>query len=386
MRQNVELSWPELLGPPPQDETVDLAERLTRALSEPEVLRVLSDEIEARVRPTHWALMLGDRDTLRVTHVGGFARTSLLHARFLAGAGPLRRDDGVGCAFPADAPVFKALQHFEVQVVQQPAPESLVSYNEDCQPLPEDAVVFPFGGYEVMGCLEMVNLLRHGPCPTDLAALRKVLRLGGVGIRNARRHAALVGDHGVDAITGLAGPNRFRELVQREVERSARSQRPWTVLLVDIDHFHDLNQRLGRLVGHSVLAEMGGLLQANLRRIDRASRWVGDTFAVLLPETNPTQAQVVAQRLQTAIRNHTFIDDEEVGPMTASVGLVDGSEGADLEQSLLEAETALRHAQAEGVDEALVLGTPIPNRAQMEDGVGQGRSWGTGTERALKTS
>lgn len=333
--------WPGLAGAPPEDPLVELAERLTGALEEVEVVRLIAEEVQRRVRPSHWCLLLGDRDELRVEHVGGYASASLLRRRVSPSAGP----------------TWRALDSFEAQIVMQPAAAELIALRSASMTThqPEDAVAIPFGGFEVVGCLEMVDALRLGPTTDDLAVLRRALRLGGVGIRNARRHQLLTRGDSVDEITGLEGPNRFRAALQRELERSERSQQPTTVMFVDLDHFRNVNEEHGRLVGSSLLAEVGAVLQLAIRRIDLASRWCGDTFALLLPETDQHGAERVADRIRARIRSARFeLTDSCVLNLTASIGIAVfmGPDG-DPERRLHEAEALMRAEQSRGTLEAI---------------------------------
>lgn len=334
--------WPGLSGPHPEDSLVELAERLTGVLTELEVVRLLAEEVERRVHPTHWCLLVGDRDSLRVEHVGGGASASLLRA----------------CFEPGEGPVWRALDKLETQVLTKPSPSELISISGCARPpIPEDAVAIPFGGFEVLGCLEMVDALRVGPSGSDLHALRRAMRLGGVGIRNARRHVRLSRGDTVDELTGLAGPNRFRAALDAELERAKRSQRPPAVILVDIDHFKQVNAAHGRLVGSSLLAEVGAVLQLSIRRIDLASRWTGDTFALLLPETDREGARRVAGRLLERLRTAQIqLSVDAPLDLTASAGIaLFGEPGSDPERLIHEAEAAMRAAQSSGKTEAVVF-------------------------------
>ena len=332
--------WPGLAGPPPDDPFVNLAERLTGTLVELEVVRLLAEEIERRVRPQHWFLLLGDRDELRVEHIGGQASARLLRTRFTSSSGAIRR----------------ALDTFEGQVILNPSPEDIEGLEAEVS-APADLVVIPFGGYEVVGCLVMSEVLQFGPSAEDLAALRQALRLGAIGIRNARRHAQRIGGDAVDLVTGLAGPNQFRAALQTELERAKRTQRSTAVILVDLDHFKRVNEAHGRLVGTSLLAEVGAVLQLSIRRVDLASRWCGDTFAVLLPETDRSGVVKVATRIQERLRTARFdVGLDSPLSLTGSVGIVlfEG-DVQDPDRRLHDAELLMRNAQDAGTPEAIAI-------------------------------
>ena len=142
------------------------------------------------------------------------------------------------------------------------------------------------------------------------------------------------------------------------------------MLLLDIDHFKPVNEEHGRLVGTSLLAEVGAILELSIRRIDVASRWRGDTFALLLPETGRDGAILVAKRLQARLRETPFdVGTEQPAWLTVSgaIAVLDGTEN-DPEALIHEAELRMRTAQAEGSIEALRLvasSEPNPDPGQV---------------------
>ena len=346
-------SSPGLAGPLPDDALVELAERLTGSLSDVEVARLLGEEIDRLARPTHWVLLLGDRDEMVVEQLGGRTPPRMLRRRIN----------------PTGTAVGRALSGFEAQVSKAPGNESIFCI-DTAKDRAEDLVVIPFGGYEVLGCVEMVNVLGGGKTLNDLQQLRRALRLGGVGLRNARRHLRLSGDEGHDEVTGLDDAKQIRAELSRELARSRRSGRPLSMLLLDIDHFKPVNEEHGRLVGTSLLAEVGAILELSIRRIDVASRWRGDTFALLLPETGRDGAILVAKRLQARLRETPFdVGTEQPAWLTVSgaIAVLDGTEN-DPEALIHEAELRMRTAQAEGSIEALRLvasSEPNPDPGQV---------------------
>ncbi|MGB8917996.1 MAG: GGDEF domain-containing protein, partial [Candidatus Sulfotelmatobacter sp.] len=94
------------------------------------------------------------------------------------------------------------------------------------------------------------------------------------------------------------------------------------VLFIDLDHFKQVNDTHGHLIGSKLLAEIGYLIKAQLRLIDFAFRYGGDEFVVLLPQTGKDQALVVAKRLRDALRVSSFCRDENLNlNVRASIGL-----------------------------------------------------------------
>src|SRR5581483_3749757 len=96
--------------------------------------------------------------------------------------------------------------------------------------------------------------------------------------------------------------------------------RPLSVLLFDIDLFKQLNDTHGHLAGDAALRQLAGILRANIRRDDLASRLGGEEFAVLLPEIDQTGAITTAEKLRRLVSDHSFEYDGAAMPMTLSAG------------------------------------------------------------------
>ena len=130
-----------------------------------------------------------------------------------------------------------------------------------------------------------------------------------------------------DKLTGLYNRHRMVDLLEREVERHQRYGSPASVIMLDLDHFKDVNDRFGHSTGDRVLKETGLVLRETVRRQDAVARWGGEEFLILLPETGLQEAGAVANRLRQAMEEHPFFDET---PVTASFGvatIADGGEG-----------------------------------------------------------
>jgi len=125
----------------------------------------------------------------------------------------------------------------------------------------------------------------------------------------------------LDPLTGLFNRRHFFELTLQELERSRRYNRPLSVIMLDIDHFKQVNDQFGHLVGDRVIVEVARRIQKALRRIDSACRYGGEEFAVLLPETTLLQAEMVASRLWNLVTRQPTVSGELVLKITVSVGV-----------------------------------------------------------------
>jgi diguanylate cyclase (GGDEF)-like protein len=124
-----------------------------------------------------------------------------------------------------------------------------------------------------------------------------------------------------DALTGLANHRHFYELLDQEVERANRNGHPFSLVMIDIDLFKQVNDTYGHLVGDQVLRELAAVGQNDLRVYDILCRYGGEEFTLILPETNPDEACEIAERLRKEIAHHIFSIDGIVLHLTISLGV-----------------------------------------------------------------
>ena len=120
-------------------------------------------------------------------------------------------------------------------------------------------------------------------------------------------------------LTGLYYGHYLDEIIVRESERARRYGHPLALLMIDLNGFYQVNDRLGHLTGDRVLAEIAALIQGEVRKTDFAFRFGGDEFLVLMPETNGKAKRIIS-RLQQAIA--TWNEHSRLGfPLGLSMGL-----------------------------------------------------------------
>lgn len=134
-----------------------------------------------------------------------------------------------------------------------------------------------------------------------------------------------------DSLTGLANYRHLVDILQSELERSGRTSRPFSVLLMDLDGLKKINDRLGHVIGSRALCRVATILRLNSRSIDTAARYGGDEFALVLPETNTTSAEQVAERVRSCLA-----EDEETPRLSISVGVATFPKCGTTVQQLLE--------------------------------------------------
>ncbi len=126
----------------------------------------------------------------------------------------------------------------------------------------------------------------------------------------------------IDGLTGIANRRRFDELLQAEWRRAQRSSLPLSLLILDVDHFKAFNDHYGHLGGDEALRQLAMVLRQELSRpADLACRYGGEEFAALLPETDPSGAQLLAERLRRRVEQLAVPLEHEVAHFTVSVGV-----------------------------------------------------------------
>jgi diguanylate cyclase (GGDEF)-like protein/PAS domain S-box-containing protein len=124
-----------------------------------------------------------------------------------------------------------------------------------------------------------------------------------------------------DALTGLANHRHFYELLDQELERATRNGQPFSLVMIDIDLFKQVNDTFGHLVGDQVLREIAVIGQRGLRAYDILCRYGGEEFALILPETLPDEACEIADRLRQEVAAHAFEIDQIEVHTTISLGI-----------------------------------------------------------------
>jgi diguanylate cyclase (GGDEF)-like protein len=148
-----------------------------------------------------------------------------------------------------------------------------------------------------------------------------------------------------DSLTGLPNRRQLDETIATLMANAERYERPFSVVLIDLDSFKQVNDNFGHQVGDEVLQETGRILLDNTRKADTAGRWGGEEFIVVCPETDLHAATQVAEHLRGIIENHPF---EKIKHQTASFGVAQWSPGESYQHLLNRADRALYQAKEQG--------------------------------------
>ena len=148
-----------------------------------------------------------------------------------------------------------------------------------------------------------------------------------------------------DPLTGVYNRRYFMQKLKEEIERAERTNRPFSLIMLDIDHFKNVNDRFGHSVGDFALKKLTEMLKNNIRKIDILARWGGEEFMILLPETPKKHAVYVAEKLKHLLSN---TDMPGVGTITASFGVSEYRPGDEVDSLIQRADDAMYRAKAAG--------------------------------------
>jgi diguanylate cyclase (GGDEF)-like protein len=154
----------------------------------------------------------------------------------------------------------------------------------------------------------------------DRRRLEELAERVAPAIENARRFREARRLADLDALTGLHNRRFFHETLAREVDRAQRYQRRLSLVLVDVDGFKEINDRIGHLAGDAVLAEIGSRIRQVVRSADIPCRVGGDELAVIVPEIEVGQARQLVGRIQSAVSSQPIA---RAGRVRVSAGVAD---------------------------------------------------------------
>lgn len=182
----------------------------------------------------------------------------------------------------------------------------------------------------------------------DLALLRALADSSAIALRNAELLDRLRAQATIDPLTGCHNRRGFDEILQIEVARARRYHRPLSLVLLDIDHFKQVNDDFGHEVGDHALQRIGRAVRHTFRNTDSACRYGGEEFALIFPETSKEEGARLAERLRVLVES--LPPNAEVPrTLTASFGVACFPEDADGIPDLIRAaDRALYQAKTNG--------------------------------------
>ena len=288
-----------------------VAKALTSSLDLDSILQTIMDKMAEYFRPDTWSLLMVDeeKEDLYFAIAVGTASEALKDVRLKVGEGIAGwvAKHGERLIVPdvmADPRFAKRIDEMTTWETR-----SII-----CIPLRSK--------HRVLGVIQLVNVNMDGFGEPEMFFLQALCDYAAIAIENARAVEKIQELTITDDVTGLYNARHLYKVLEAEVYRSSRFNYEFTVIFIDLDHFKQVNDTHGHLVGSRLLAEIGYLIKAQLRLIDYAFRYGGDEFVVLLPQTSKDAALVVARRLRDSLRASMFCKDEGLNlNVRASIGV-----------------------------------------------------------------
>ena len=290
----------------------DMAKALTSTLQLDQVLKTVMEKVQELLAPDTWSLLLVDEKTneLYFQIATGEAASKLKDVRLKMGQGIAGwvAQSGVASIVPdvSKDPRFSG----QVDAMTKMRTHSII-----CVPIR--------GKERVLGVIEIINLVgKREFDQEDMTLLQAMADYSAIALENAihvqRIHELTI----TDDCTDLYNVRHLNFVLDTEIYRSNRYQYEFSLIFLDLDHFKEVNDTHGHLVGSKLLREMAELIRGSLRLIDYAFRYGGDEFVILLPQTGKESANVVARRLHERVNEKKFMAEEGLNlHLTASFGL-----------------------------------------------------------------
>lgn len=155
-----------------------------------------------------------------------------------------------------------------------------------------------------------------------------------------------------DALTGILNRYKINIKIEEEIKRVNRYEKPFGLLMFDIDYFKKVNDTYGHDVGDYVLQEISHLVENTIRETDSFGRWGGEEFMILMPYTSEETLVKIAEKIRQIIAKHTFKD---VGHVTISIGVTFYKKHEEKEKLIKRVDTALYEAKAQGRNKVISL-------------------------------
>ena len=161
----------------------------------------------------------------------------------------------------------------------------------------------------------------------------------------------------IDHLTGLNNRRALETDLKKEIAKARRYQFPLSIIIIDLDHFKDVNDFYGYQVGNNVLQKLADILRNTAREIDGIYRYGGENFAILTPHTNCQDGMTLAERLRKRVARHVFTAKQKGHRLTvnASLGVAELNLEDAVDSLLVRANKALYKAETSGKNRVVGL-------------------------------
>ncbi|MFH0771787.1 MAG: diguanylate cyclase [Candidatus Omnitrophota bacterium] len=202
-----------------------------------------------------------------------------------------------------------------------------------------------------IGILAIANSFSNAFSGEDVRIFSVIARHASIAINNALLHKKIKELSVMDGLTGLYVYRYFNDVLDKEILRAGRYMQKLGLVMMDLDGFKKVNDNFGHPKGDEALKETACILRKICREVDIVSRYGGEEFAIMLPETDIEGAFVLADRVRAVIKNYAFGTKDNAVNLTASFGVAGYPESALSKMDLIEkVDSALYRAKEAGGD------------------------------------
>jgi diguanylate cyclase (GGDEF)-like protein len=335
----------------------EIGKTLTSTLNTSEVLSIIMEKISQLLMPTNWSLLLVDQSTneLYFEIVVGDGADKLKGVRIPFGQGI------VGWVARESQPILIPDAHKDsrwcnkMDDVTQFETRSILCTPLNCRDT-------------VLGVIEIVNAKPSAYTDADLRLLNSLSDFAAIAIENARNFQKVQELTVTDDVTRLYNTRFLHNVLQREYERSKRYGHSFAVVFLDLDHFKQVNDKHGHLLGSKLLSEVGELIRNRIRSVDIATRYGGDEFVIILPQTSKNQAIQVARRFRLALNEAIFLEEEGLSVrMTASFGVASYPQDASTRDDMLRLADEAMYRVKQTTRDGIQIAEPNEKHRQMAE-------------------
>ncbi len=175
---------------------------------------------------------------------------------------------------------------------------------------------------QCVGVLDLFRPVVDGFSEAEVRLLQSVASQAAMAIANARLHQQMVKLSNTDALTGIANRRSFFSRLEMEMVRAEASSQTFALVMIDVDHFKELNDAWGHLAGDRVLKRVASLLASQVRKVDSVARYGGEEFALILPHAGQHEAVEAAEKLRGLVESTVPLGDgARQAHVTISVGV-----------------------------------------------------------------
>jgi diguanylate cyclase (GGDEF)-like protein len=309
---------------------LDVARSLNSSLELPEILNLVTEMVGVTVGVEQFAVMLLEgEEQLTIAASFGMAQERVSEFKLPLGHG------ASGIAAQTREPVYIADLQNDPRYVKGPQ-DPTCDASLLCVPM--------ICKERLVGVLNFVRHKKAAFNENDIVLLQLVGSQAAMAILNAQLFTETRQLSLVDSLTGCFNRRHLFERLKDELARAQRFESSLSVVMIDIDHFKELNDTHGHSVGDQVLKQVAALLRGAVRQVDTVARYGGEEFMVVLPKCERAEANEVAETLRRLVEQSTFpcAHTQPLGRLTISLGIAAWPrDGGTLEQLVDGADAAL---------------------------------------------